>query len=133
MSQLGFGVMVNMLCGKDRGFEKFQAVIGKTIHEAKIEDDRLVLSFTDRTSITLRDDGQSCCAHRYMTCDDDLPYYKGAELLDAEVAPGPDAEDEWGGSHEQEFLRVKTSKGTFTVANHNVHNGYYGGFYLIVE
>ena len=32
-----------------------------------------------------------------------------------------------------QFLIITTSKGQFTVANYNEHNGYYGGFALIAS
>ena len=35
--------------------------------------------------------------------------------------------------HEIQFLDVKTSKGVFQISNHNVHNGYYGGFWVIAD
>jgi hypothetical protein len=76
----------------------------------------------------LFDAGQSCCEHRYMRTDDDLKSFIGAELVDAEISNAPDQVDEYGETHEIQFLRVKTSKGLITISNHNEHNGYYGGF-----
>lgn len=127
-NNLGFGVMIRMLSG-DRGGECFLSAVGKYIQAIEIHDSELRLTFGDGSRIKLFDDGQSCCEHRYMTCDDDLSYYIGAQLLDAEIKDAPDAEDEYG-VHEVQFLEVKTSKGSFTVASHNEHNGYYGGFWI---
>jgi hypothetical protein len=79
------------------------------------------------------DDGQSCGESRYMTCDDDLTPFIGSKFMGAEVRSGPDLEDEWGSVHNQEFLIINTTKGSFTVANHNEHNGYYGGFNIVVQ
>jgi hypothetical protein len=31
------------------------------------------------------------------------------------------------------FLEIHTDRGSFTMANHNVHNGYYGGFAVEVH
>lgn len=127
-NNLGFGVMIRMLSG-DRGGECFLSAVGKYIQAIEIHDSELRLTFGDGSRVKLFDDGQSCCEHRYMTCDDDLSYYIGAQLLDAEIKDAPDAEDEYG-VHEVQFLEVKTSKGSFTVASHNEHNGYYGGFWI---
>jgi len=30
-----------------------------------------------------------------------------------------------------QFLTIITDNGTFTVSNHNIHNGYYGGFFIV--
>jgi hypothetical protein len=40
-----------------------------------------------------------------------------------------DADDGYG-NHDLAFLIVTTSLGSFTVANHSEHNGYYGAFEL---
>ncbi len=105
---------------------------GRTIAALAIDDNELKITFSDGSKISLVDDGQSCCEHRYMVCDDDLATFIDADTQAAgEVAP-KEGEDNWGQTHEIEFLHVKTSKGDITVANHNEHNGYYGGFSLII-
>jgi hypothetical protein len=53
----------------------------------------------------------------------------GATLLDLELKSAGDIDNEWD-VHEIQFLDVKTSEGVFTMVNHNMHNGYYGGFYV---
>lgn len=67
-----------------------------------------------------------------MRTDDNLADYVGGQLLDMELRDAPEQEDEHGDVHEVQFLVVKTSKGQFTMSNHNEHNGYYGGFYIEV-
>lgn len=135
MSNLGMGVMINMLAGEN-GAEHFEASIGKEIVGLKLSDDRLYFSFGDDTRISIEDDGQSCCENRYMTCDDDLEYFVGAKLIGASVRDGegwfPDR-DKWIDCHDIQFLVVDTSKGSFTVATHNEHNGYYGGFFIRIK
>ena len=59
---------------------------------------------------------------------DDLKQFVGAELLGAEIKPASGIEGPDGDVHEIEFLDITTSKGVFQAANHNEHNGYYGGF-----
>jgi hypothetical protein len=66
-----------------------------------------------------------------MRTDDTLTDYAGAELLDVSLEDAPDLEA-GGESHEVQFLRVKTSKGMFVMSSHNEHNGYYGGFWIVV-
>lgn len=129
MSQLGMGVMIKMLGGNADSASAFSASLGKTITALTLgDDDALHFEFGDGTKMRLFDDGQSCCESRYMRTDDDLSYFVGAQLLDAEIKDAPNVEDDEYGAHEVQFLEVKTSKGCFTMASHNEHNGYYGGF-----
>lgn len=136
----GIGAMLKMLGGNRETVEAHQGAVGKTIAECYIghEDgrsrsmgensgDTLILKFSDGTGIKLWDDGQSCCESRYMRTDDDLKHVVGGTFTGAELRDAPNEEDEYG-EHQVQFLVVNTSKGSFTVANHNEHNGYYGGF-----
>lgn len=133
MKQLGMGAMIHLLGGNEASVAAYTAAVGKTIAEAKIDgDDALRLAFTDSTGIRFLDDGQSCCECRYMRTDDDLNYHVGATLVSAEIRDAPEIEDEYG-VHEVQFLVVTTSKGVITVANHNEHNGYYGGICVTVQ
>ncbi len=127
MSQPGIGVMIGYLAGNESSVNAFKSALNKEISALELKDDELYFTFSDGTKIKLFDDGQSCCENRYMTTDDDLPYYVGSVLMDAEVAEAPNRPDEYG-DHEVQFLKVKTSKGVFTMESHNEHNGYYGGF-----
>jgi len=129
MSQPGIGVMIGYLAGNESSVTAFKSALNKEISALELKDNELHFTFSDGTKIKLFDDGQSCCENRYMTTDDDLPYYVGAVLMDAEVAEAPNQPDEYG-DHEVQFLKVKTSKGVFTMESHNEHNGYYGGFLI---
>jgi len=131
-SQLGMGVMLGILGGNKETVESVQASIGKTIANIVLENDKLEMSFTDGTKLTMWDDGQSCCETRYMMTDDTLSDYIGATVHDFELKDAPNEPDEYG-DHEVQFLDVKTSKGTFQMATHNEHNGYYGGFYIVAK
>lgn len=110
--------------------------IGEIIYSIKLEQynkflessTALVIKFKNRKGLKVRDEGQSCCEARYMVCDDDLERFKDATLLDIYLQSAPTKVDEYGDSHEIDFLVVKTSKGTLKVSNHNDHNGYYSGF-----
>ena len=103
---------------------------GKTIAALRLgDDDALHFEFDDGTKMTLSDEGQSCCERRYMRTDDNLADFVGAKLLGAEIKEAPDQPDEYG-EHEVQFLEVQTDRGVFTMASHNEHNGYYGGFLI---
>ena len=125
--------MINMLSGNEETVNTFKAAVGKEISEMEIKDNELIIGFTDGKKIKIFDNGQSCCESRYMSTDDDLKYYVGAKLTGGELADGPEATGEYGECHEQQFLKIETSKGVFTIVNHNEHNGYYGGFSVEVR
>lgn len=133
MNNLGIGVMLKHLCGNEDSVNAYQSSVNKKIQELSLgPDDALHFVFEDGTKMKLFDDGQSCCESRYMTTDDDLSYFVGSILLDVEIKDGPDVEDEYE-VHEIQFLEIKTDKGSFQMASHNVHNGYYGGFAIVAE
>lgn len=137
MTQLGIGAMLHHLGGNAETVAAYNAALGKGIASLKVDDrgdGELQMRFTDGTGVRFYDDGRSCCESRYMRTDDDLDYHKGAALVGVELRDGPTTreEDEYGDVQEIQFLVVTTSKGTFTCASHNDHNGYYGGICLSV-
>jgi hypothetical protein len=98
-----------------------------TIHAP---DDECHVRFFDGTGLCIRDDGQSCCEYRYMTCDDDLSKFRLARLLDITEKEGPTTGDDE--LHEEVFIHIETDKGSIVLCSHNEHNGYYGGFSIAV-
>lgn len=112
--------------------------VGKVIKDISLGENwrgasSLTILFEDGTGLVFLDDGQSCCENRYMSVDgDDLSEFVGAKYVEAFVRDAPDIEDECG-VHEVQFLEIRTSKGSITVSNHNEHNGYYGGFDIVVK
>lgn len=128
MSQPGLGVMIGMLGGNEDSAKAFSSSIGKQITSLSLAGDALNIGLNDNSKLILKDEGQSCCEHRYMVCDDGLDYFVGSTLLGGELRDGGGKEGEHGDTHEIQFLVITTSKGMFTVSNHNEHNGYYGGF-----
>ena len=128
----GMGVMIGMLGGNAETVAAIKASLNKVIQSAVLENNELRLSFADGTRLSLSDDGQSCCELRYMATDDDLAAHIGATLLDLETAEAPGVYDEYG-EHEVQFLRAKTDRGVIVCSNHNEHNGYYGGFWIIAR
>ena len=130
MSNLGIGVMINRLFDDGGSVRAFQTCMGKQITSLDLSDDELIFTFTDGVSMKVWDAGQSCCEIRYMHSDDDLSAFIGSRLISAEIRQVPTQESEYGEPHEIEFLLITTSVGVFTIETHNIHNGYYGGFYV---
>lgn len=130
----GITVMFKNLFESGKTQNALEAAKGKEIKRVFVQpdEDDLRILFTDGTGIKIWDDGQNCCEVRYMRTDDDLSYFNGATFLLAQTQDGPDVEDGCE-VHETQFLIVTTSKGSFTVVNHNEHNGYYGGFSMACE
>lgn len=126
----GLGCAINAAFAAGDPLAPLASFAGEKIACLAVESDALTLTFDSGRAVVVRDDGQSCCEERSMTCDDDLAYHAGATFLGAEIAEAPNIDDPNGEDHEVQFLRIKTSLGIVTVANHNRHNGYYGGFWV---
>jgi hypothetical protein len=94
--------------------------------------DALCVVFEDGSQIRFADEGQDCCEHRYMTCDDDLQSFTGARFVGWEVLDAPNREGD-DDTHEVQFLHVRTDGGAIVCETHNEHNGYYGGFNVVVR
>lgn len=131
MSQLGIGVMIQMLGGNEESVKAYTESLNKVIASAQLVRDELIMEFSDGSAIKFSDTGQSCCESRYMMTDDTPSEFVGAVFLGAEIKEAPSVACDYG-DHEIEFLEVKTDKGVFTMASHNEHNGYYGGFCIRV-
>jgi hypothetical protein len=133
MSQLGLGVVLKSMCGLDETLiNKFKNSINKKIIKIEATDTSLLIVFKDKTTIVFQDDGQSCCETRYMNKDNnlDLSKFTYSNFLGAEVKERDNLNDEYD-VHEVCALEIQTSKGNFEVLFHNLHNGYYGGFYIV--
>lgn len=131
MSQLGMMVMLHQINSSNEESRVIRDAAGKVIADLRLHDDALFVTMTDGYKMRIWDDGQSCCEDRYMHTDDDLSAFIGASFVGAELRtieemPGYEY-------HEVQFLLINTSLGTFTMANHNVHNGFYGGFAMRAE
>ena len=128
---LGLGVMSHSLTDNSDSVKAIRKAYGDTILDAKLTAKTLILIFSDY-ELLLTDEGQSCCEYRYMDTDDDLSDLFGTTLLALEIngerIHKKEGEDKYGEHHDVEFLDVKTDRGTLSIANHNEHNGYYGGF-----
>ena len=123
------GVMIHTLGGRtQKHVDEIKNALNHKILSIEIKDDDLIIKLDGYPTIKMFDAGQSCCESRYMTCDDTLSEYEGANLLDIKIESADSTSDEIGDEHEIEFLKLVTDRGIITISNHNVHNGYYGGF-----
>ena len=132
MGQTGLGVMLNFLGGNEETVSAIKASIGNTITSIALDEKSIVIGLSNGTKLKLWDDGQSCCESRYMSCDDDLQSFIGDKLVDIELKDAPNIEDEYG-EHQVQFLDIITDKSRFQIANHNEHNGWYGGFSISAQ
>lgn len=139
--QVGMGVMINMLTMGDAPQpDPLEKVKGKRIFGLTIDpegnggDGALIFVFDDGWRLEVTDRGRSCCEGRYITCDDNLEAFEGAILEEITTeCVDPIIDSEWGDCHEIRMLLVHTNLGILTLATHNEHNGYYGGFWLSAE
>lgn len=129
MGEMGLGAMLHVLGGGSEHSASEYA--GKTIVTLRVDDNKLKIDFADGKKVEIWDHGQSCCETRYMVCDDDLGPFVDAQFVTARTQGAAKLSDDYG-EHECEFLIVETSNGSFTIANHNEHNGYYGGFGMTI-
>lgn len=107
---------------------------GKTIKGLYKTENVLEIIFNDdtNTTIEIKDDGHNCCEHRYMTIDDDLKSLNGQKLVSIKVKNYENREVEYD-VHEVAFLEIQGDSSSITIATHNEHNGYYGGFCLNIS
>lgn len=131
MAQLGIGAMLHYLGGGSAPSPK--EFVGKTISSAELKDEALFIGFEDGVRIKIFDNGQSCCESRYMRTDDDVQTLVGHKLMRIDAKDASEKTDGDYDVHEICFLEVGTDSGFVTVANHNQHNGYYGGFGLSID
>lgn len=124
--------MIERLGGNLESVEAFKAGVGKTITDVTLDNESLALRFTDGSGICFYDNGQSCCESRYMRTDDNLKDFIGGTFDNAVIKDAPPIPYEYG-DHEVQFLEIQTSKGQLMMSSHNEHNGYYGGFSIVVR
>lgn len=133
MSQLGLGVMIQMLGGNADTVAALKESIGQKIESVSLEDNQLQIKLKTGKTLTIFDDGQSCCEHRYMVTDDDLSEFTNTIFKNIEIKDTQNKDGEYGEVHEIQFLEITTGKGSFVLSNHNEHNGYYGGFWIVAR
>lgn len=127
MSNLGLGVMISLLGEGSQTIDAIKKALNQKISRMVCGDKSMDIVLENGDTLTLWDDGQSCCEYRYMVCDDDLSTFVGATLKDIQVVPADNLHDGYE-VHEVQFLNIVTDLGVCQISNHNEHNGYYGGF-----
>lgn len=114
----------------------YSEIVGKQILGTRLDDnDNVVLLVLEGGySLTLSDDGQSCCETRYITCDDNLSDLIGSKFSHIkELKHTTVDDDEYENEHEIVFVEIRAEDTFCTICTHNEHNGYYGGFNLNVR
>ena len=114
--------------------EVVEEVVGKTIVDVDFNEDGLFLLFEYGIKVHIYDNGQSCCEHRYIVCDDDVSSLIGQKFKGIEEKECSDIsqEDDYD-VHDIMFVEVQTFSNSIALVTHNEHNGYYGGFILDVK
>lgn len=146
MTSLGMGAMLHILGGGSKNSaDKYygrKIVLCKTDespddYNSMGRSDRgsLRIEFDDGIKIKIWDSGQSCCEHRYMTTDDNPSDLVGQTLVSVECreAEAPKKDEDYSDSHDICFVVIQGDKSAITIATHNEHNGYYGGFGLTID
>ena len=93
---------------------------------------------TDQTNIfILISNRQYCCeGWGYLSSDDDLSQFMGAELKEVNLTDTGlnkiNVEKLWINEGGIQFVDFVTNKGTFQLAVYNGHNGYYGHFIKVI-
>ena len=132
----GISVMLHRLSSNSESVAAYRKALNQKIVALELDSardkERLLLTFENGYRLALLDDGQSCCESRYMTTDDTLSDYVGADFVEVELRDAPSKGGEYE-EHDIQFLVIKTSRGSFTIETHNQHNGYYGGFAIVAE
>lgn len=134
MTDRGFGAALFLLGGGSK--HSSAEYVGKLITEAQLADNSLLITFDDGIKLNIYDDAQSCCEKRWMSTDDDVGDLVGKRWKHAMIkdASSNQPDDSYGSVEEIQFLEIMTEDGTtVTFANHNEHNGYYGGFGITID
>lgn len=116
----------------------FAEVIGEKITNLFLntEENKLCFEFSDGREIFLFDAERKCCETRFMHTDDVLSEFVGSTFLGAVLKDGPQVElenpkDADHSIRDVQFLEVQTDAGVFTMANYDIHNGWYSGFEIV--
>jgi hypothetical protein len=127
------GTSLEQLAKVEKSLELLLPMIGRKLTGIRIEDNKLILDFINYKRIAVFDSADNCCEVRHMSTDDDLAYFVGSEFRDLDLQNFAGTEDYYGSVHDMQFLKVRTSKGVFTLTNHNEHNGFYAGFWIVAK
>lgn len=108
--------------------------VDKTIWESDYEG---YIITTNKQQIKLGiQEGQSCCeCYGYITSEDDLSSYIGAELIDVVITDKLLVSTNLSAVHQGDtmFVTIETNKGSFQFVAYNDHNGYYGHEAIVIS
>jgi len=104
-------------------------LIGKTIMEMKIADDRMAIKFsTTEGDVVARCDAE-CCSHTWIESVELPANGFPCTVLSEEDLQLPDAaQDQYGDVIQFYGVRLVTDKGYIVIDYRNESNGYYGGY-----
>jgi hypothetical protein len=115
--------------------EMITKAAGKKIASAYVdrEDDVFIITFDDRSTLTIYDGLLTCCESKHVSCDDELSSFVGDAFLGVDEMRVDSMEltedaDEFDVAHDVCFVAVRTGGGTITLQCHVEHNGAYGKF-----
>jgi hypothetical protein len=110
-------------------------LVGFPITAAKLdtETNQFEFELAGVRKFVLRDDQRSCCETRYITCDDPMSNIIGGLITKITCEDGGDRSDNEYERHDVMFVKVETHLGFIALTTHNCHNGYYGGFTLMLH
>lgn len=111
----------------------YAGAIGKQITSAYKDGNAIRITFVDGSRLFIQDDGQSCCEHRYLTCDDEVESMVGEFFSSISTTLGNDRNSDSDMVHEICFVTIYTNRDHYTLCTHNIHNGYYGGFDIVAS
>lgn len=115
-----------------------QRLFDKMVVDARLDDTgeyKIILTLETGEVVVIYDDGQSCCESRYITVPEgEVRDLNGGRLIALIIKHSENNEtSEWGDIHEVDFVEIVTDRHHLTFCTHNEHNGYYGGFNLVVD
>ena len=111
--------------------ERVNKYVGETVTKAWVKYGKVFLKFGNN-GLCVWDDGQYCCEDRYIITDDDVSDLVGGKLRHIVVREGSMVYHDFG-CHDIDFLEIATEQTHVTFETHNEHNGYYGGFDVVVR
>ena len=126
------------LYGKNNARQGYSQMLGALTGSASMEG--YLIHTKEHIIAILIDDQESCCeSWGYLTSEDNIQDFVGAEILDIKIVDTvlnikslEDIGDLYEGG--TMFVNIETAKGMFQIVAYNSHNGYYGhGVLLAID
>lgn len=97
----------------------YALAVGKQITSAYKSDNQICINFIDNSKLLIFDDGQSCCEHRYLTCDDYLEGMIGEFFSSISTTCCDNLDSSEDMYHEVRFVTIYTNRDHYTACTHN--------------